>query len=105
MDKSATITSIPDEIITMFVVKEAAIKSENALPSEALLFAKKRCKAGKAGKGGKSPRRDKRDNNGDNDRKEEDLRKCFHSQWRGHITENSLSKHCCDPPECSKSID
>jgi len=103
MDKNATMTSTPDEIITKLVEKEAAIKRENGLAPEARLFAQKGGKGGgnggKAGKGGKSPRRDKRDNKGENDRKEKDFRKCFHCQRRGHTTENCLSKQHGDPPE------
>jgi len=82
MDKNAMMTATPDEIVTKLVEKEAAIKRENGLAPEALLFAKKGGKAGKAGKGGRSPKRDKRDdkrdNKGDNNRKEKDFRKCFH---------------------------
>ena len=79
--KNATMTTTPDEIVTKLVEKEAAIKRENGLVPEALLFAKEGGgNGGKAGKGGKSPRMDKRDNKGDNDRKEKDFRKCFHCQ-------------------------
>jgi len=85
MDKNATMTATPDEIVTKLVEKEAAIKRENGLAPEALLFAKKGGKGGggnggKAGKGGRSPRRDKRDDKRDNkdNRKEKDFRKCFH---------------------------
>jgi len=103
MDKNATITATPDEIITTLVEKEAAIKRENGLTPEALLFAKKDGKGGngKAGKGGRSPKRDKRDNKRDNkdDRKEKDFRKCFHCQRRGHTTENCLSKQRGDHPK------
>jgi len=111
MDKNATMTATPDEIVTKLVEKEAAIKRENGLAPEALLFAKKGGKGGsggyggKAGKGGRSPRRDKRhdkrDNKGDNDRKEKDFRKCFHCQRQGHTIENCLSKQCGDPPKAA----
>jgi len=96
MDKNATMTATPDEIVTKLVEKEAAIKRQNGLAPEALLFAKKGGKGGKAGKGGRSPKRDKRDNKGD---KEKDFRKCFHCQRRGHTTENCLSKQRGDPPK------
>jgi len=101
MDKNATMTATPDEIVTKLVEKEAAIKRENGLPPEALLFAKKGGSGGKAGKVGKSPKRDKRDDKRDikDDRKEKDFRKCFHCQRRGHNTENSLSNQCSDPPK------
>jgi len=103
MDKNATMTTTPNEMVTKLVETEAAIMTENGLAPEALLFAKKGCKGGgnggKASKGGKSPRRDKRDKKGDNDRKEKDFRKCFHWQRRGHTTENCLSKQCGDPPK------
>jgi hypothetical protein len=106
IDKNATMTATPDEVVTKRGEKEAAIKRENGLAPEALLFAKKGGKGGnggnssKAGKGGEGPRRDsrddKRDNKGD---KEKDCRKCFHCQRRGHTTENCLSKQRGDPPK------
>jgi len=101
MDRNATMTATPDEIVTKLVEKEAAIKRENGHAPEALLFAKKGGKGGngKAGKGGKSPRRDKRDTK--DDRKEKDFRKCFHCQRRGHTSENCLSKQCGDPPKAA----
>jgi hypothetical protein len=90
MDKKATMTATPNEIVTQLIEKEAAMKRENGLAPEALLFAKKGGKGGiggnggKAGKGSRSPKRDKRDderdNKGDNNRKEKDFRKCFHCQ-------------------------
>jgi hypothetical protein len=104
MDKTATMTATPNEIVTKLVKKEAAIKREKGLAPEALLFAKKGGgNGGKASKGGRSPKRDKRDDKrddkGDNKGdKEKDFRKCFHCQWRGHTTENCLSKQHGDPP-------
>jgi len=101
MHKNATITATPDEIVTKLVEKEAAIKRENGLAPEALLFAKKGGKGGgngsKAGKGGKSPTRDKRDSQ--DDREEKDLRMSFHRQRRWHVTENCLSKQHGNPPK------
>jgi len=105
MDNKATMTATPDEIVTKLVEMEAAIKRENGLPPEALLFAKKGGKGGnggnggKAGKGGRSPKKDKRDDKRDNKdyRKEKYLRKCFHCQRRGRTSENCLSKQCGDP--------
>jgi hypothetical protein len=95
-------TAMPDETITMLVTQDDAIKWENGLGPEALLFAKKGGTGGgngiTAGKGGRSPKRDKRDNKGDNNRKEKDFRKCFHCQWSGHTTENCLSKQRGNPP-------
>ena len=41
MDKNATMTATPDEIVTKVVEKEAAIKKEKGFAPEALLFAKK----------------------------------------------------------------
>jgi len=96
MDKHGTMSATPDEIVTKLVDKEAAIKRENGLAPEALLFVKKGGKGGsggyggRGGKGGKSPKRDrsdeKRDNKGDNDREEKDFRKCFYCQRQGHTT-------------------
>jgi hypothetical protein len=61
MDKNARLTATPDGIVTELVEKEAAIKRENGLAQEALLFAKKGGKAGEASKGSISPKRDTRD--------------------------------------------
>jgi len=96
MDKNATMSAMPDEIVTNLVDKEAAIKRGNGLAPEALLFVKKGGKGGsggyggRGGIGGKSPKRDrrdeKRDNKGDNDREAKDFRKCFYCQRQGHTT-------------------
>jgi len=106
MDKNTTMTTTPDGITTMVVEKEVAISRENGLVLEALLFAKKGGNGGnggnggKAGKDGRSPKRDKRHYERDHkdDRKEKDLQKCFHCQWRGHITKNCMSKQRGNPP-------
>jgi len=45
MDTNATLTTKPDEIVTKLIKKEDAIKRENGLAPEALLFAKKGGKA------------------------------------------------------------
>jgi hypothetical protein len=49
MSKNATMTAMPDEIITNLVKAEAAIKRKNALAPHAMLFAKK---GGRGGRGG-----------------------------------------------------
>ena len=109
MDKNTTMSATPDEIVTKLVEKQAAIKRENGLALEALLFAKKGGKVGgngyKAGKGGKSPRGDKGDDKGDNtdNRKEKDLRKFFHCQQLGHITVNCLRKQHGNPPKAANT--
>jgi hypothetical protein len=107
MDKNATMTATPDEIVAKFVEKQAAITGENGLAPEAMLFAKKGGKGGnggKASKGGRSPKRVKRDNKRDNKGdKEKDIRKCFHSQRRGHTTENCLSKQRGDAPKAANT--
>jgi hypothetical protein len=54
MDKHATATLTPDEIVIKLVEKEATIKRENALAQEALLFAKGNAKGKGKGKGRKS---------------------------------------------------
>jgi hypothetical protein len=60
IDKNATMTANPDEIVTKLIQKEAAIKREKGLAPEALPVAKKGGgNGGKAGKGGRSPKRDK----------------------------------------------
>jgi hypothetical protein len=95
MNKNATMTATPNDIVTKLVQKEATIKRENGLAPEALLFTKRSGKGGSGGNGGrggigvKSPRRDKR--NDKDYRKEKDCRECFHCQWRGHTTENWVS--------------
>jgi hypothetical protein len=102
MNKNATITTMSDEIITKLVKKDAAIKRQNGLAPNALLFAKKGGRAGRGSKVGKSPRRDKRDHKRDNKGdKEKDFHKCFHCQWRGHTTENCLSNQRSDPPKAA----
>jgi len=104
MDKNATMTTTPDEIVTKLIEQEGAIKREKGLAPNALLFAKKAGgNGGKAGKSGRSPKRDKRDNKGDNDWKENDFRKCFHCHRRGHTTENCLSKQRGDPPKAANT--
>jgi hypothetical protein len=100
MEKNAMMTTTPNEIITKLVEKEAAIKRENGLGPEALLFAKKGARDGIGGKVGRSPKRDKRDNKGD---KEKDFGKFFQCQQRGHTTENCLSKQRCDPPKSTNT--
>jgi hypothetical protein len=100
MDKNASMTTRPNEIISTLVEKQAAIKRENGLAPEALLFAKTGSRGGRGGKVSKSPKRDKRDNKRDNKGdKEKDIRKCFHCQLRGHTTENCLSMQRSDPPK------
>jgi len=116
MDKNATMTATPDEIVTKLVEKQAAIERENGLASEALLFANKCGRGGNGGNGdnggyggkagnvGKSSKRDKRDDKRDNKGdKEKDFRKCFHSQRQGHTTENCLSKQRCDAPKAANT--
>ena len=71
--KNAMMTTKPNEIVTMLVKKEDAIKRENGLAPEALLFAKK---GGKGSKGGKHPKREER-NYRDN-WKEKDQGNCIH---------------------------
>jgi len=61
MDKNATMTATPDEIVTKLVHQETAIKRENGLAPDALLFAKKGGRGGRGSKVGKSPKRDERD--------------------------------------------
>jgi len=105
-DKNAKMTAMPNEIVTKLVEMKAAIKRENGLAPDTLLFAKKGGKGGtggncdKTGRGSKSPNRDKREDKSDNknDRKEKDFRKCFYWQRPGHTTKNGLSKKRSDPP-------
>jgi hypothetical protein len=92
MDKNATMTTTPDEIVSMLVEMEAGTKRENGLAPAALLFAKKGDEGGggnggKAGKGGRSPQTDQRDNR--DDRKEKDFGKCLHCHRRGHTCDGT----------------
>jgi hypothetical protein len=50
MDKNATATLTPDEIVIKLVEKEAMMKRENGLGQEALLFAKGNGKGNAKGK-------------------------------------------------------
>jgi hypothetical protein len=101
MNTNATTTAMPDEIVTKLAKKQAAIKRENLLGPEALLFAKNGGRGSRGGKVGKSPERDTREDKRDkNENKtEKEFRKCFHSQRRGHTTENRLSKQYGNPPK------
>jgi len=105
MDKNPTMTTRPNEIVTMLVEKEAAINRENGLAPEALLIAKKCGRGGRGGKVGNSPKRDKRDETRDNkdERKENDFRQCFLCQRRGHTIENCWSKQRGNPPKSVNS--
>jgi hypothetical protein len=107
MKKNATMTARPDEMITKLVKKDSAMKRENGLTPEALLFAMKGGNGGgncgKAGKGGRCPKREKRDNKGENERKGKDCQKWFHRQWRGHTTKNRLRKQRSDPPKFAET--
>jgi hypothetical protein len=105
MDKNATMTATPDDIVTKLVEMEAAIKRENGLAPEALLFAKKGGRGGRGGKVGKSPKRDKRDYKRDikDDRKEKDFRNALHSQRRVHTMENCLSEQRGDPSQSANT--
>jgi hypothetical protein len=106
MDKNATMTASPNEIVTKLVKMEAATKRENGLAPEALHFAKEGGTGGdhggKAGEGSRTPQRDERDNEEENDRRENDLWKCLHRQRQGHLTENHMSKKRSHP---TKSAD
>jgi hypothetical protein len=85
-EKNATMTATLNEIVTKLIEMEAAIKTQNGLAPEALLFPKKGGKGGgnggRAGKGGRSPKRDTRDNKRDNkdERQEKEFRNCFRCQ-------------------------
>jgi len=102
MNKTPQCPPPPEDIMSKLVEMEAAVKRVNELAPDALLFAKKGGKGGSGGNGGrggkgdKSPKRDKRYNK--DDRKEEDLGKCFHCQQQRYITENCFSKQRGDLP-------
>jgi hypothetical protein len=103
MDKNATMTATPNEIITQLVEKAAAIKRVNGLVPEALVCAKKGGRSGRGVEVGRSPKMDKRDNKRDNKdkRNKKDFRKCFLCQRRGHTTNNCVSKQHGQPPKAA----
>ena len=105
MDKNATATLTPDEIVIKLVEKEATIKRENGLGQEALLFAKGNTKGnakGNAkgkGKGRKSWKGDESDK--DQDRKGKPT--CFYCHKEGHKVWNCPSMKRGDSPATQES--
>jgi hypothetical protein len=94
MDTDATMTAMPERIVTKLVEEDSEIKREHGLAPDALLFVKKGGRGGnggdggnggKAGTGGRSPKRDKRGDKRDNkhDNKEKDFRQCSHCHREG----------------------
>jgi len=94
MDKNATATLTPDEIVIKLVEKEATIKREKGLGQEALLFAKGNAKGKGKGKGRKSWKGDESDE--DQDRKGKPT--CFYCHKEGHKVWNCPSMKRGDPP-------
>jgi hypothetical protein len=54
MDKNATMTAMPDQMVTKVVKKKAPITTETRRAPDALLFAIKGDKGGSGGYGGKA---------------------------------------------------
>jgi hypothetical protein len=103
MEKNATMTTTPDEIITKLVKKKAVITRQNGLAPKGLTCAKKGGRGSRGGKVGKCPNRAKKEHKRDykDDSKGKNVQKCTHCQRRGHITKNSLSEQRCDPPRAT----
>jgi hypothetical protein len=101
MANNATMTATPNEIITKLVKTEAAIKRQNKLAPEAILFAKKDGKSGnggnasKVGKGSIIPNWNERDNTAD--RKDSVPAKSIQCQRRSYITKNCVSTQTSNP--------
>ena len=106
MDKNATATVTPDEIVINLVEKEATIKRENGLAQEALLFAKGNAKGNAKGKGkGKGRNSWKGDESDEDpgDRKSQPT--CFNCHKEGHKVWNCPSMKRGDPPVTQDSTE
>jgi len=107
MDKNATATLTPNEIVMMMVEKEATMKPEQRLGHKALLFAKgttKRKGKGNAkwkDQGRKSWKGDK----SDEDQDCKDKPTCFHCHKAGHKVQNCQSTKCGEPPVTKESTE
>jgi len=99
MDKNATATFTPDEIIIKLVEKEVMIKRENALWQEALLFIKGNAKGNAKGngkdEGRKSWKGDECDEN-QGDRKSQLT--CFYCHHKEHKNWDCPNRKRGDPP-------
>ena len=99
MDKDATVTLTPDEIVIKLVELEAMINHENGLGQEALRFVKGNAKGNAKGKdkdkGRKSWKGDESDED-QADRKSQPI--CFYCNKEGHKIWNCPSMKHSDPP-------
>jgi len=102
MDKNATATLTPDEIVIKLVEKEATIKRENGLGQEALLFAQGSAKGKGKGKGRKSWKGDESDED-QGDRKSQPT--CFYCHKEGHKVWNCPSMKRGDSPVTKESTE
>jgi len=102
IDKNATATLTPDEIVIKLVKKEATIKHEKGVGKEALLFAKGSAKGKSKGKGSKSWKGDESDEDL-GDRKSQLT--CFYCHKEGHEVWNCPSMKRSDPPVTKESTE
>lgn len=99
MDRNVMMMATSDNIGTKLAPMLPAVKSENALTAETLLFGKQGRSGVRSSHGGKGPEMDTRYNK--NDRNVKDHWKYIHCQLRGHITESCLSMLQGDPLEAA----
>jgi hypothetical protein len=108
MDKNATATLTPDEIVIKLVEKETTIKHENYLGQEALLFAKGNTK-GNAKGNGKGKSKGRKSWKGDESDEDQGDRKsqptCFYCHTEGHNVWNCPSMKRGDSPVTKESTE
>jgi len=105
MDKNATATLTPDEIVIKLVEKEATIKRENGLGQEALLFAKGNAKGNAKGKGKGKGRKSWKGDESDEDQDRKGKPTCFDCHKEGHKVWNCPSMKRGDPPVTKESTE
>jgi len=109
MDKNATATLTPDEIVIKLVEKQATIKRENGLGQEALLFAKGNgkgnAKGNAKGKGKGNGRKSRKGDESDEDQDRKGKPTCFYCHKEGHKVWNCQSMKRSDPPVAKESTE
>jgi hypothetical protein len=105
MDKNATATLTPDEIVIKLVEKQATIKRENGLGQEALLFAKGNAKGNAKGKGKGKGRKSWKGDESDEDQDRKGKPTCFYCHKEGHKVWNCPSMKRGDPPVIQESTE
>jgi len=105
MDKNATATLTPDEIVIKSVEKEATIKRQNGLAQEALLFTKGNAKGNAKGKGKGKDRKSWKGDESDEDQDRKGKPTCFYCHKEGHKVWNCPSMKRGDPPVTKESTE